>query len=153
MRCGYYHYRCDDDHLLARLTELDGDLEVERRATFGSVDDEEHEGGAGQGEVHLLFDRVGDDLRRELGAVQADAARVHQRVAAFEHVGRDEVARDAGLVVHDRDASADQAVEKAALPDVGTAHDGYRAGKFSVPFHGGTVRATRPPSKQELSKV
>ena len=138
----------DHDDLLAGLTELDGDLQVEGGAPFGSVDHEEHQGGGREGEVDLLLHGVGDELRRELGAIEADAAGIHQRVAAFEDVGRDEVARDARLVVHDRDAAAHQTVEKAALADVGTAHDGYRAGNFSVPFHGTTVGATCPPSKQ-----
>jgi hypothetical protein len=104
----------DHDHLLAGLAELRGDLEVERGAAFGGIDDEQHERGGGEGEVHLLLDGVGHDLGRQLGAVQADAAGVHEGVAAFEDVGRDQVTGDARLVVHDRDAPAHEPVEQAA---------------------------------------
>ena len=138
----------DDDDLLAGLTQHGGDFEVEGGAAFKSVNDEEYERGGGEGEIDLLFHGVSDELRRQLGAIQADAAGIHQGIATFEDVGRDEVARDPRLIMHDRDTASHQTVEETALPDVGTSHDSYRARNFSVPFHGATVRATCPPSKQ-----
>src|SRR5690606_40248767 len=46
-------------------------------------------------------------------------------------LGRDDVAGDAGLVVDDGDAFPRQAIEEAALADIGSADDGYGTG------HGG----------------
>ena len=132
----------DDDDLLASLAKHGGDFQIEGGAAFGSVDDKKHERGGGEGEVDLLFHGVSDELRRQLGAIQTDAAGIHQGIATFEDVGRDEVTRDPRLIVHNRDASSHQTVEEAALTDVGPSHDGYRARNFCVPFHGRTVRAT-----------
>ena len=59
-------------------------------------------------------------------AQQADAAGVHEREGAPAPLGlgADAVARDAGLVVHDGDAPADDAVEQGGLADIGPADDG-----------------------------
>ena len=57
-----------------------------------------------------------------LALLQAQAARVHQRVAVG-HLGGDDVAGHAGLVVDDGDALAGQSVEEPALADIRPAYD------------------------------
>ena len=65
---------------------------------------------------------------RGFPALEADAAGVEQGVVAVRHFGGDDVARHAGLVMHDGDALPRQPVEEAAFADIGPADDGDSAG-------------------------
>src|SRR5690606_1709806 len=91
---------------------------------------EDDELRGGNGEVHLQLGGRGE-RGGGLAALQTETTGVEQGVLPLLDLGRDDVAGDAGLIVDDGDAFPRQAIEEAALADIGSADDGYGTG------HGG----------------
>ena len=81
---------------------------------------------ASMASFHLLQRGLDDDIVGFFAAQQADAAGVHQRegFSAPLGLGGDAVARDAGLIMHNRNALADDAIEQRGLADVWPPDDG-----------------------------
>ena len=102
------------------------DFAVERHDAFLHVDDEDDGARGFDGDFHLFERGLDDDVVGFFAAQQADAAGVHERegFSAPLGLGGDAVARDAGLVMHDRNPLADDAVEQRGFADIGPADDG-----------------------------
>lgn len=115
----------DEDRGFAKRAQPLGDAFVSGGQARVRVGHKQDEAGRREREIHLLLggldDGGGRDARR-----QADAARVHQEIPAAvgRHVRRDQIARDARLVMHDGNAPAREAVEEAALAHIGPADEG-----------------------------
>ena len=116
----------DGDDRLPRAAQLAGDLLIEGRDAIQSVDHEKDHVGRLDRELHLPLRRR-DQLADGLAALQAKTAGVEEHVITVRDWGRDDVARDARLVMHNRDALAREPVEETALADVRTTDDGNGA--------------------------
>ena len=102
---------------------------IDRRETVLRIDDEENEvalahGGIGRG-AHL---RGQFRLARA-----ADSAGIpdHERPRAAHCRGRQPIARDARLIMHNRDVAPGEPIEKRRFADIRTADDGDVAGMVS----------------------
>jgi hypothetical protein len=93
-----------------------------------AVGDEDHQVGLGHGELHLVAHADHDGV---LGVV-LEAAGVDEDVGPPAHlgVGVVPVAGDAGLVLHDGQVLAREAVEEGALAHVGATHDGHQRARL-----------------------
>ena len=115
-----------DQDRFAAVAQARGGFAVQRHDALLDVHHQDDDIGRLDGEFDLFERRLDDDIVRLLAAQQADAAGIHQRErppAPF-HLGRDAVAGDARLIVHDGDAPPGDAVEQGRLADVGPAHNG-----------------------------
>jgi hypothetical protein len=112
----------DVDHGLLRATQQIDLGVVGARGRQRRVEHTHDQIGLGDGDVDLAL----DPLAHGIFALGIEAAGVDHRVAASarEHVAVVAVARDPGLVVHDRGLLAHEAVEQRALADVRPPHDG-----------------------------
>ena len=102
------------------------DFAVKRHDAFLHVDDE-NDGARGFDGDFDLFERGFDNhVIGFFAAQQADAAGVHERerFSVPLGLGADAVARDAGLVVDNRNAFFDDAVEQRGFADIRAADDG-----------------------------
>ena len=102
------------------------DFTIQRHDSFLHVDDENDSARGFNGDFHLFERGFDDDIFGFFAAQQADAAGVHERERFSVPLGldADAVARDAGLVVDNRNAFFDDAVEQRGLADIWPADDG-----------------------------
>ncbi len=102
------------------------DFPVQGHDAFLRIDNQNDDLGGFNRQIHLLHCRADDDVIRLFAPQQADAAGVNERegAAAPFGLGADAVAGDAGLIVDDGDAPADDAVEQGGLADIRAADDG-----------------------------
>jgi len=68
-----------------------------------------------------LVDRPHDPVGR-VARCEPESAGVEQGITI--NLGRNDVARDSGVIMHDGNATAGQPVKDAALANVGSAHNG-----------------------------
>jgi len=131
----------DHAHDFAAAAQHAGDAVVERRHALAAVEQEQDERRGRDGKINLLL-RGRDELPGRFAALEPDAAGVEERVAPLLDLGRDDVAGDARLVMHDGNALPRQPVEQAAFAHIGASDDGDGAN------HRG-VRGTRSASDRE----
>ena len=113
------------DRLAGLAQDLDDCLVRVGDADRG-VDDEEHGVGQRDGDLGLQRDPLEESLRVRVPAAGVDDG---ERAAVPVGVVGDAVAGDAGLVLDDGLAAADDPVDQRRLPDVGAADDGqHRSG-------------------------
>jgi len=115
-----------DQDGFAGASEVLGHLPVEWGHPFLDIRHQNDGVGRFQGKTHLLGRRPDHDVVGLLTPHQAKSARVDQRerTPAPLGLGRDPVAGHARLIVDDRDAASDDAVEQSGLADIGTSDDG-----------------------------
>ena len=112
----------DENDRLARAPQETREFLIHGHEALLPVHEEKQHVARGDGDL-----RLSADLIRERGVhIRADAARVEdgkRRAPKLASRG-DAVARDARLVVDDRDFSPGQTIEERGLPDIRTAYDG-----------------------------
>ena len=119
----------DQNDRLARAAEFFRDVAVNPREPFLPIHDEDQHVARLDGDVHLGVDLLGEGHVH----IRADAASVEdgeRRAAELAH-RRDAVARDARLIMHDRDFSPGKTVEESGLADIGPAYDCDGAGHWT----------------------
>ena len=123
---GGVHFVDGHDDGLAAFAQALGDFLVEGDDAFLDIDDEDDGAGGFDGDFDLFKGGLDDDVGGLFTAQEADAAGVHEGVGAAVPFGldADAVAGDAGLVVNDGDALADDAVEEGGFADIRAADDG-----------------------------
>ena len=128
-----------DQNGLPLFRNFSADFAVQRHDAFLHIDDEDDGVCGFDRQIHLFQRGLDDDVVGFFAAQQADAAGVHERerLAAPLGLGGDAVARDAGLVMHNRNPLADDAVEQRGFADIWPSdngdeiwHDG-RIGNFT----------------------
>ncbi len=99
---------------------------VERNDALAHIDDQNDYVGGFDGEPDLAERRLRDDILRFFTPQQTYTAGVHQgeRATVPFPLGADAVARHAGLIVHNGDAPAHNAVEQRRLADIWATDDG-----------------------------
>ena len=120
------HFVDRDQNWLSAALQFLRDFAVERHDSFLHVDDE-NDGVRGFNRDFDLFERgLDDNVVGFFAAEQADAAGVHERerFSVPLGLGGDAVARDAGLVVDNRDAFSDDAIEQRGFADIWPSDDG-----------------------------
>jgi len=142
-----------DQDGFAGASEVLGHLLVERGHPFLDIRHQDDAVGRIQGKIHLLGRRPDHDVVGLLPAHQAKSAGVDQRerTPAPLGLGRDPVAGHAGLIVDDRDAASDDAIEQSGLADIGTSDYGDQTRHAPRMTWGATVRKSKGGLPSALS--
>ena len=140
-----------EHHRLTAAAEAVGDVVLDGDDPGLRVDDEEHDVGLVDRGLRLAAHGVLEILGGFSGGPRPpridEAAGVDERELAAAPLRRrvEAVARRSGLVLDDRDAVADEAVEERRLPDVGSPDDRDESAR-----HGGKPRRRSPPPAPSL---
>jgi hypothetical protein len=118
-----------DEDGLAAFAQALRHFAVKRHDAFLDIDDEDDRIRRFDGHADLLHGGLDDDIAGFLAAQQTDAAGVHERVGPALPFGLDAhaVARDARLVMHNRDAFFDDAIEQRGFAHIRAADDGDKS--------------------------
>jgi hypothetical protein len=122
--CGFgfagVHFVDRHDDGFAAVAEPGSGFAVKGYDALLDIDDEDDDVGGLDGQFDLLEGGAGDDILGFFAAEKADAASIDEGkgTAAPLSFGGDAVAGDAGLIMNDGDAPADNAVEQGGLSDV-----------------------------------
>src|SRR5690625_6280152 len=73
--------------------------------------------------MNLHFNRFSNPGSFFIGGSKSESAGIDQRIIIDFHA--DDIARDAGLIVHDRNPPARKTVKNPAFAHIGLADDGY----------------------------
>ena len=112
----------EQDHRALRFAQVPGEDHVVGGDAGARIDQEQHHIGGGHGTFglrpHAPFERVG---RRVFEPCGIDQGEMHPRDRTLALAA---VASDAGPIVHDRVATAGEAVEQGGLAYIGASDDG-----------------------------
>jgi hypothetical protein len=115
-----------NEYFLAGASEALGDFPVQRDNALANVDNQNDYGGRGNCEFDLLESGLGDDIGGLFTSNQPNSPGIYQSErppVPFDFSG-DAVSRYTGLIMHDGDALAGNAIKQGGLSDVRTANNG-----------------------------
>ena len=115
-----------DQNGFAAAPQFFRNFAVERDNSFLHVDNKNDGIRGFNGDFHLCERGFDNHIVGFFAAQQTDAAGVYEREGFSVPLGldADAVARDAGLVMHDRNAFFDDAIEQRGFPDVWPTNNG-----------------------------